>query len=392
MRFFIFWRHKTLIPRLIFVCKLFQMKIRLLLLMMLSAMLTANAQNDINNKPLRVVVAGLSHDHVGWILGYQRKEEVQIVGIAEPNKDLAERHAKRYGFSMDMVYPTLDEAVKATKPEAVLGFGSIFQHLSIVEYCAPKGIHVMVEKPMAVNNEHAAKMLALAKKYNIQLLTNYETTWYGSNEKAYQLLSDNQTVGDIRKIVFHTGHQGPVEIGCSKEFLSWLTDPVQNGAGALNDFGCYGADIATWLLKGETPVSVTAVTQHIKPAVYPKVEDEATIIVAYKKAQVIIQASWNWPYGRKDMEVYGVKGYVFCKDGTNMLVREDERKDPIPLQADALPADRNDPFIYFKNVIRGTIKMNEFDLSAPATNEMVVKILAAAKQSAATGQTVFFSK
>jgi len=378
--------------QLIFVFKLFKMKTRLLLLMMLSIGLVTKAQNDTATKPLRVVVAGLTHDHVGWILGYQRKDEVQIVGIAEPNKELAERHAKRYGFSMDMVYPTLDEAVKATKPEAVLGFGSIFQHLSIVEYCAPKGIHVMVEKPLAVNNEHASKMLTLAKKYNIQLLTNYETTWYGSNEKAYQLLNDNQTVGDIRKIVFHTGHQGPVEIGCSKEFLSWLTDPVQNGAGALNDFGCYGADIATWLLKGETPVSVTAVTQHIKPAVYPKVEDEATIIVVYKKAQVIIQASWNWPYGRKDMEVYGVKGYVFCKDGSNMLVREDEKKEPIPLKADALPADRNDPFIYFKNVIRGKIKMNDFDLSAPATNEMVVKILAAAKQSAATGKTVFFSK
>lgn len=364
----------------------------LLLLIMLFHFVIGNAQTDTANKPLRVVVAGLTHDHVGWILGYQRKNEVQIVGIAESNKELAERHAKRYGFSMDMVYPTLDEAVKAAKPEAVLAFGSIFQHLSIVEYCAPKGIHVMVEKPLAVSNEHAAKMLALAKKNNIYLLTNYETTWYGSNEKAFQLLNDNPTVGDIRKIVFHTGHQGPVEIGCSKEFLSWLTDPVQNGAGALNDFGCYGADIATWLLRGETPVSVTAVTQHIKPAVYPKVEDEATIIVAYKKAQVIIQASWNWPYGRKDMEVYGVKGYVFCKDGTNMLLREDEKKEAVSIKADALPADRNDPFIYFKNVIRGKIKMNEYDLSAPATNEMVVKILQAAKESAASGKTILFDK
>ena len=362
----------------------------LLLLVMLFSIVTSQAQNDTVSKPLRVVVAGLTHDHVGWILGYKNKKEVQLVGIAEPNKELAERHAKQYGFSMEKVYPSLDEAVKATQPEAVLGFGSIFKHLAIVEYCAPKGIHVMVEKPLAVSNEHAAKMLALAKKHHIYLLTNYETTWYGSNEKAQQLLSNNQTVGDIRKIVFHTGHQGPVEIGCSKTFLDWLTDPVQNGAGALTDFGCYGADIATWLMAGEAPVSVTAITQHIKPAVYPKVEDEATIIVAYKKAQVIIQASWNWPYGRKDMEVYGVKGYIFCKDGTNMLVREDEKKEAVAIKADPLPTDRNDPFIYFKNVIRGNIKMNEYDLSASATNEMVVKILEAAKKSAASGKTVFF--
>ena len=105
---------------------------------------------------------------------------------------------------------------------------------------------------MAVSTEHAGKMLALAKKYNIHLLTNYETTWYGSNAKAYQLVKQEKRTGDIRKIVFHTGHQGPVEIGCSNEFLEWLTDPVLNGGGALTDFGCYGANLATWLMKGET--------------------------------------------------------------------------------------------------------------------------------------------
>ena len=75
-----------------------------------------------------------------------------------------------------------------------------------------------------------------------------------------------------------------------------------------------------------------------------------------------------------------------------MLMREDEKKEAISIKAEALPADRNDPFIYFKNVIRGNIKMNEFDLSAPAANEMVVKILQAAKESAASGKTVWFGE
>jgi predicted dehydrogenase len=250
----------------------------------------------------------------------------------------------------------------------------------------------MVEKPLAVNNEHVTKMLALAKKYNIYLLTNYETTWYGSNAKAYQIIKEDQLIGDIRKIVFHTGHRGPIEIGCSPQFLEWLTDPVLNGGGALTDFGCYGADLATWLMNGEAPLTVTAVTQQIKAELYPKVEDEATIILTYKKAQVIIQASWNWPYGRKDMEVYGKTGFVFCKDGTNMQVRENEKKDTQAIAASALNNDRNDPFVYFANVIRGKIIMNKYDLSAPATNDIVVKILDAAKQAAKTGKTVVWNE
>ena len=79
--------------------------------------------------------------------------------------------------------------------------------------------------------------------------------------------------------MFHHGHRGPQEIGCSQEFLSWLTDPVLNGGGALNDFGCYGADLATWFMDGQAPQSVFAITQQIKPDVYPKVEDDATIVV-----------------------------------------------------------------------------------------------------------------
>ncbi|MES2850890.1 MAG: gfo/Idh/MocA family oxidoreductase, partial [Bacteroidota bacterium] len=123
-----------------------------------------------------------------------------------------------------------------------------------------------------------------------------------------------------------------------------------------------------------------------------KVDDEATIILTYKKAQVIIQASWNWPYNRKDMQVYGVTGYVLCKNGTDMMIKEDENKEAIPETAKALPENRNDPFIYFKNVIEGNIKPALFDLSTAENNEIVIQILEAAKQSAKTGKTIVWDE
>jgi predicted dehydrogenase len=340
------------------------------------------------SRPLRVAVAGLSHDHVHWILGRKDRGDIEVVGYADANVSLADKFSKQYGIDRKLFYNSMEEMIAKTKPEAVLAFNSIFDHLRVVEYCAPRGIHVMVEKPLAVSLDHANKMLALAKKHNIHLLTNYETTWYASNEMAYQLALTNRSIGDIRKIVFYTGHPGPREIGCSEEFLAWLTDPIQNGAGALNDFGCYGADLATWLLKGEKPLSVSAVTQQIKPDIYPKVDDEATIVISYPKAQVVIQASWNWPYNRKEMELYGTKGYVFCKDGTNILFRENERSPVQSITAPTLPENRNDPFAYFANLIRGHIKPAPWDLSSPETNEMVVKILDAAKRSARSGKAV----
>ncbi len=149
----------------------------------------------------------------------------------------------------------------------------------------------------------------LSQQFQVPVLTNYETTWYASNTAANALLAQRHALAICASSLSTMGISGPKEIGVGPEFLSWLTDPKQNGAGALFDFGCYGVDLATWMMHGELPVSVTAVTQQIKPDVYPHVDDEATILLAYPHAQAIIQASWNWPFGRKDMEVYGAKGY-----------------------------------------------------------------------------------
>ena len=113
-------------------------------------------------KPLRIGIAGLTHTHVHWILGRENLGDIEIVGISEPNKELAMRYSKQHGFDMSLVYNSLDEMIKNSKPEAIVAFASIFEHLEIVEKCAPKGIHVMVEKPLAVNLEHAKKMKSTA--------------------------------------------------------------------------------------------------------------------------------------------------------------------------------------------------------------------------------------
>ena len=340
-------------------------------------------------EPLKVGVIGLTHTHVHWILGSDKKD-IKIVGVVEPNKDLAKRYMEQHGLSMDLVFESMDAMLKVVRPEAVTAFGTIYEHLEVVEKFAPLGIHVMVEKPLAVSLEHAKKMEALAKKHGIYLLTNYETTWYATNHKTYDMVHTDNAVGPLRKIVVHDGHEGPKEIGVNTEFLEWLTDPVQNGGGAITDFGCYGANLVTWLMKGERPLSVTAVTNQVKPEIYPKVDDEATIIVQYPKTQAIIQASWNWPFSRKDMEVYGKTGYILANNRSEICIRlpgEDQAKSVI-LEERKAPYD--DPFSYLAAVVRGDIKAPAFDLSSLENNLLVVEILDAAKQSAKSGKTVFF--
>lgn len=340
------------------------------------------------SEPLRVGVVGLVHTHVHWILGRPDRGDIEIVGIVEPNRDLAEQYAQQHGYSMDLVFDTIEEMLDATHPEAVTAFNTIYDHLKVVQICAPRGVHVMVEKPLAVSWNHAQKMAELAREHNIHLLTNYETTWYGSNHRAYELVMEGK-IGDLRKIVVHDGHPGPEEIGCNIEFLEWLTDPVQNGGGAITDFGCYGANLTNWLMNGQRPISVTAVTQQIKPEKYPKVDDEATIILTYPKAQAILQPSWNWPYNRKDIEIYGQTGYIFNQNGTDMTLLYSEKEGPFKEKAPALETPQDDPFAYLAGVISDQIKVKPTDLSALENNLLVIEILEAAKKSAKKGKTIF---
>ena len=360
----------------------------LLILFLMSLINSQPVKSQYQIEPLKVGVIGLTHTHVNWILGRPDRGDIKIVGIVvEPNRELAKRYAKQHGYPMNLVFNTMAEMISSTKPEAVTAFGTIYEHLEVVETFAPLGIHIMVEKPLAVSLEHAKKMKALVDKHNIHLLTNYETSWYATNHKTHEMVNKGD-IGDLRKIVVHDGHKGPIEIGVNQEFLDWLTDPVSNGGGAITDFGCYGANLITWLKKGDKPISVTAVTQTLKPSLYPNVDDEATIILQYPDMQGIIQASWNWPIARKDMEVYGQTGYIYADNRSEMRYRlsENDTEQKIKLEERKAPFD--DPFALLVTVIRNEITLPEYDLSSLENNMIVIEILEATKISSQTGQVV----
>jgi predicted dehydrogenase len=353
-----------------------------------------NMDLNAQSKPVRVAIIGLTHTHVHWILGREKQDDIIIVGIVEPNMELAGRYSDQHGFSMDLVYNNITEMLDICQPEAVCAFGSIFQHLEVVETCAPRGIHVMVEKPLAVSFEHALKMQALAEKHKIHLLTNYETTWYPSNHKAFGFLQSD-SIGEVRKVIVRDGHRGPKKIGINTEFLDWLTDPVLNGGGAIIDFGCYGVNLMTWLMKGEKPLNVTAVTQQLQVENNPLVDDESIIILTYENSNAIIQGSWNWPMGRKDMEIYGLTGALYADNRNDLRMRIAEGYDgytETQFHLEEMPKPYHDPFSYFAAVINQKIEVKPFDLSSLENNVLVMEILDAAIRSATYGKTIQLRK
>ena len=349
----------------------------------LLAPLCGNAQEA----PLRLAIAGLAHGHVtGFLNAAAKRPDARVIAIFDPDATLVASYAKRYNIPSDGQFTDLAKMLDTAKPEAVATFTSTFDHAAIVEACAPRHIPVMMEKPLAVDMKQARAIQQAAARGGIPVIVNYETTWYKSHGEIWKLVKEQKAGGEIRRMVAMDGHEGPKEIKVQPEFLAWLTDPAKNGAGALFDFGCYGANLMTWLMDNQRPVKVTAIAQTEKPQIYARVDDEATILLEYPKAQGVIEASWNWPFSRKDFEVYTEKSYAVATGGNTLRVRSPGAREEETRTLPELPADERDSISYLAAVVRGRLK--PAGLSSLENNVIVTEILDAARESVRTGKTI----
>jgi predicted dehydrogenase len=362
-----------------------------MLLLALLVILPGTLRAQARPAPVRVAIVGLVHGHVeGFLAALPNHKDVELVGIADPDPALAAKYQKKYALPQSLFFTNMESMIAARHPQALLVYTSIADHRKVIETGALHGISVMVEKPLTLSLDDALAIRRAARLHHIHVLVNYETTWYASNRAAYDEVQAG-SLGELRRVVVHDGHQGPKEIGVPPEFLGWLTDPAQNGAGALYDFGCYGVDLMTWLMHGQAPLTVTAVLNHDKPQTYPKVDDDATVVLTYPHAQAVIMASWNWPFGRKDMEVYGATGYAITVGADKLRLRLQHDAGEQLITAAPLAPPQQDSLSYLVAVLRGELHPKG-DLTAIDTNVVVMQILDAARESARTGKTVRLTK
>jgi predicted dehydrogenase len=331
--------------------------------------------------PVRLAIIGLDHDAVGDFISRARaRQDIQMVGIVESNQALVTSYARLFNFSTNFFYPSLDSLTARTSVQAAAVFTKTLDHREAVESCAASKIDVLLEKPLAVNLNEARAIAAAVKNSGIQIMIDYETSWYSSIATAYSIVHHQHSIGVPRKIIVVAGDQGPKDAGCSDAFLAWLTDPALSGGGALTDFGCYGADLITWFMADQRPETVLAQSVKLKPDVYPRVEDEATILLTYTNAEGIVQASWNLPFSERSLQIYGNTGYVFAPQMDLVRFRlAGTPESELQLQGPSDPGKATDDISYLVAMVRGEVKPS--GPSSLQANLITTEILDAARKS-----------
>jgi predicted dehydrogenase len=340
---------------------------------------------------IRIAIIGLDHDHVwGKLNAFASHSypDAELVAIADPHAELIEKAKTRNALPDVRYFSDYTEMLDQMKPDAVLVTTANDQHLAILRACAQRHIHFLTEKPMAQNGADAREMARVAKEADIKLMVNYPTVWQASTQEAYMRLKSGE-LGPVQKIIVEFGHQGPREIGASKEFNAWLYDPLKNGAGALMDFGCYGANWALWV-KGR-PQRVYAYSLKLKTAQHNEVEDDVTVVLEYPDATAILLPSWDWPYGKLQAEFYGPYGGLTSTGDSLLFQAAGKRTDLEKTLGEKLdmmpvPPEKADGTAYFLDCIRHN-KPIEGPVAADL-NVGVNEIIDAALESIRTGRAV----
>jgi predicted dehydrogenase len=331
----------------------------------------------------KIAVVGLVHSHVwGHLEKMIKGEPAKLVGITETNQELIEE-AKKAGATSVPFYSDMARMLDETKPDIVWAFNANNEHLAVVQACARRKIHVMFEKPLASTYKDALAIRDLSQKHGIYVLTNYQMAWWPSNYVA-KAQADSGAVGRVWRLRGIVGHGGPGSQGPrSKYFFEWLTDPEKNGGGALMDFGCYNALWSLWYFG--RPEAVFAQVNHLRPETFPKVEDNANLVLSYKNGVGVFEGSWDLPRSFQDLEVFGREGSLYMTR-SGVELRKGGRGPAENVKLDPLPPERAEPIAYMIHCIRE--KKAPEGMVALDINVGVNEIIEAAKMSVKSGRAV----
>jgi len=240
----------------------------------------------------------------GYIINIHAKaakaqKDVELAAVVEKYSDKAEALAQK--FRIKNRYETVEQMLKAGGVDALVIGAPNFLHAPQAIAALKAGVHVMVEKPMAMNAREAAKMMEASAKSGAKLMVAH---CWRFDEDVLWLKKEAKKLGRIirtKGIGVHT-HWGPA---------GWFTQKQFAGGGALADMGIHALDTARFLLGDPKPVSVYA-----KIGTYYKdfdVDDTGVIIVEWDNGAIsYVESGWWQPHAdgpEAATQLYGTTGF-----------------------------------------------------------------------------------
>lgn len=356
-------------------------------------------------RKIRSVIVGCAHMHVNEVALYIHEQpESELYGIADIPPVVPEQTDKRYTRAWNLDHIVAEYGTKAydsyrtmldeLKPDVAYLLCENAQKAAAAEEIARRGVDVIIEKPMAVDADGAARIVALQKKYGVNIFVNWPVAWrkYVHEMKA---ALDSGLCGKLQKLRYLNGHTGPLGKGAKHrgvvENADEMTDRERSriwwyrnacGGGAWLDILCYGCYFARWMF-GSVPLDVMATGANLNTA-YGDVDDNIAAIMRYADGFAVAEGTWTTPRRRMPTgpEAVCSDGVIWCDgipDGNAFVSACDLYGNDVAVpHLDERPAFRNMPWQYA--VFRKEGKRMHETLT-PEFNAEVVAMIDAARRS-----------
>jgi 1,5-anhydro-D-fructose reductase (1,5-anhydro-D-mannitol-forming) len=205
--------------------------------------------------------------------------------------------AKAASFGVH-VWPTLEEALADTAVQAVYVGTPVFLHAPQTIQSLRAGKHVLCEKPMAMNEAEARRMLDVAYESGNTFGVAYYRRSYPKVQRAKQLLAGAIGRPVVAELTSHGWFDG-------KGSRSWLVDPAKAGGGPLFDIASHRIDVLNFLFG--KPLQVTAQLSNVVH--HYTVEDNATVMIEYAGGvRGIVDVRWHSMVARDECRIRGTNG------------------------------------------------------------------------------------
>ena len=255
------------------------------------------------------------------------------------------------------VYEDYREMLQREKFDIIIVTSENAQHPDVVEACAAAGVHVCVEKPMAMSLSDGLRMARACEAAGTTLVVNWPLTWSAQARTAKRLI-DEGVIGRMIEVKWRSGHTGPLGPSVHHPGVSETSDEMTGiergatwwhqaaaGGGAMLDYCCYGALVARWYT-GEQATAALGMRANLDSP-WGDADDNGIIIVRFPAAMALLEASWTtWDHGVPTGPiVYGTQGTLVvdsnAADHTVRVERSDGQTtnyapDPLPEGRDTI--------------------------------------------------------
>ena len=219
------------------------------------------------NNPIKVAVIGAGMMGKNHLRTYKNLPNFELVGVYDIFPEVAKSAAEAFNIT---AFSSLEEIAKAV--DAVSVVTTSITHAAVGEFFLNRGIHCLIEKPLATTQEECMRLINAAKNNNVTLLVGHIEQFNPAVEQMHKILNNNEICSlEARRMSAASGRITDVDVAMdlmihdAEVVLSLVKSPVKNvyASSVKNDKFPSGKDYINALVEFENGVSASFTASRI---------------------------------------------------------------------------------------------------------------------------------